>query len=408
MSCEHARVGNALVKGLSGGKRKRLCIAEALLRQTAMLVLYEPTSCLDSSSAVEVVQLLRRLAKASKILVICNIHQPSQPIFGLFDDVLVLAGGQTSCAGPVKEAGRHMQSLDVPAMEDGSSLPEYLLDLTNSDFTDEQQVQNIWNNWIALEQTIVSAEAAAPMREAKMRGLVGKTLILCRRLAIMAMRGPTVYSARWVFAATAKVVFSLIYIDARDRNQEQALPRIWVMSCCLGAPVFMSYVVSPVYYQDFLVYKKEIGNGMYKPAAYVLSQTIVMIPSILAFSLFVLLPPFLVVGYNWESFLQMMICHAVCGNVVRGLRSAFVGLLPAFSASYGSLHRRRVCRLLAGRHGDQHRQHRLGLAMGGLHQPVDVQTPASQASGTTGSSAHRPQLPASAARATQCWRASAR
>ncbi|CAE8582044.1 unnamed protein product [Polarella glacialis] len=310
-SCEHTRVGNAFVKGLSGGQRKRLCIAEALLKQPAMLVLDEPTSSLDSSSAVEVVQLLRRLAKASNILVICTIHQPSQRIFGLFDDVLVLARGQIAYAGPVKDVGRHMQSLDVPPMEDGSSLPEYLLDLTNSDFTDEQQVQKILDNWSASEQAIVSAETAAPMREAKMRGLVAQTLILCRRLAIMTVRDPTVYSARWVFAATANLVFSLIYIDARDRNQEQALPRIWVMSWCLGAPVFMSIVVIPVYYQDFLVYKKEIGNGMYKPAAYVLSQTVVMIPSILAFSLFALLPPFLIVGYKWESFLQMLICHAV-------------------------------------------------------------------------------------------------
>ncbi|CAE8720649.1 unnamed protein product [Polarella glacialis] len=225
-SCEHTRVGNAFVKGLSGGQRKRLCIAEALLKQPAMLVLDEPTSSLDSSSAVEVVQLLRRLAKASNSLVICTIHQPSQRIFGLFDDVLVLARGQIAYAGPVKDAGRHMQSLDVPPMEDGSSLPEYLLDLTNSDFTDEQQVQKILDNWSASEHAIVSSETAAPMREAKMRGLVAQTLILCRRLAIMTMRDPTVYSARWVFAATANLVFSLIYIDARDRNQEQALPRI--------------------------------------------------------------------------------------------------------------------------------------------------------------------------------------
>ncbi|CAE8665440.1 unnamed protein product [Polarella glacialis] len=310
-SCEHTRVGNAFIKGLSGGQRKRLCIGEALMKQPAMLVLDEPTTSLDSSSAAEVVQLLRRMAKASNILVICTIHQPSQRIFGLFDDVLVLARGRVAYAGPVEDAGRHMQSINVPPMEHGSSLPEYLMDITNSDFTDEQKIQNIWDHWSASEQAIVLAETAAPMREAKMRGLVAQTLILCRRQAIMTMRDPTVYSARWVFAATANLFFSVVYIDARDRNQEQVLPRIWLLGFCLGAPVFMSVVVIAVYYQDFLIYKKEIGNGMYQPAAYVLSQTIVMIPSILAFSLFALLPPFLVVGYKWESFLQMLICHAV-------------------------------------------------------------------------------------------------
>lgn len=72
-----------------------------LLTEPKILFCDEPTTGLDSYSAVQVVSLLRSLANGGK-MVICSIHQPASGIFENFDEVTLLAsGGKMAYHGPV-------------------------------------------------------------------------------------------------------------------------------------------------------------------------------------------------------------------------------------------------------------------------------------------------------------------
>jgi len=118
-ACEHTKVGSALMRGVSGGERKRLCIAQELLVEPAVMLLDEPTSGLDSAMAMITVEVLAELARARQICVICSIHQPSSQVFHSFDDLILLNKGKAAYAGPVNAARAHFANrLDLACPAD--------------------------------------------------------------------------------------------------------------------------------------------------------------------------------------------------------------------------------------------------------------------------------------------------
>ena len=60
--CASTKIGGPLVKGVSGGERKRTSIGVELITDPSIVLLDEPTSGLDSFMAKKIVQTLQKLA----------------------------------------------------------------------------------------------------------------------------------------------------------------------------------------------------------------------------------------------------------------------------------------------------------------------------------------------------------
>lgn len=74
--CADTYIGNELIRGVSGGEKKRTSIGVELLINPSILFLDEPTTGLDSTTALHVIQFLNKLAKHGRTI-ISTIHQPS-------------------------------------------------------------------------------------------------------------------------------------------------------------------------------------------------------------------------------------------------------------------------------------------------------------------------------------------
>ncbi|CAG2169905.1 unnamed protein product, partial [Oppiella nova] len=96
--CAETRIGdNKQLKGISGGEMKRLSFASEVLTNPSLMFCDEPTTGLDSFMAKSIVQVLKTMASEGRT-VICTIHQPSSPVFQLFDSLLLMADGRFNLA----------------------------------------------------------------------------------------------------------------------------------------------------------------------------------------------------------------------------------------------------------------------------------------------------------------------
>eukprot|EP01013_Petalomonas_cantuscygni_P037826 TRINITY_DN68736_c0_g1_i1.p1 TRINITY_DN68736_c0_g1~~TRINITY_DN68736_c0_g1_i1.p1 ORF type:complete len:623 (+),score=140.16 TRINITY_DN68736_c0_g1_i1:227-2095(+) len=112
--CADTIVGNVMIRGISGGERKRTAVGIELVAQPSILFLDEPLSGLDSHAAFQLVRILCDLAHARRIAVVMTVHQPSSELFSAFDSTIFLANGRVAYRGPPAHIPAHFASVGRP------------------------------------------------------------------------------------------------------------------------------------------------------------------------------------------------------------------------------------------------------------------------------------------------------
>ncbi|KAJ2476678.1 ATP-binding cassette transporter snq2, partial [Coemansia sp. RSA 2320] len=111
--CADTIVGNAFLRGVSGGERKRVSIAEQVASGASVEVWDGSTKGLDSSSALDYVRSLRINADILQKSVVATIYQASESIYRLFDKVMVIDEGRQLYFGPINEAVAYFESIGI-------------------------------------------------------------------------------------------------------------------------------------------------------------------------------------------------------------------------------------------------------------------------------------------------------
>jgi len=110
-------IGDAKVRGISGGQLKRVNIGLEMVMKPSLLCLDEPTSGLDSTTSLSVLKALKDMANTG-VNVVAVLHQPKYEIFKLFDDLLLLGkGGMTVYQGPAKDMATYFGERGFPLPE---------------------------------------------------------------------------------------------------------------------------------------------------------------------------------------------------------------------------------------------------------------------------------------------------
>ncbi|CAN9353854.1 unnamed protein product [Alternaria alternata] len=100
----NTKVGNDFIRGVSGGERKRVSIAEMMLSGSPFCAWDNSTRGLDSATALKFVQTLRLASDLGGSANAVAIYQASQDIYDIFDKATVLYEGRQIYFGPATAA----------------------------------------------------------------------------------------------------------------------------------------------------------------------------------------------------------------------------------------------------------------------------------------------------------------
>ncbi|OCF43306.1 ATP-binding cassette transporter [Kwoniella heveanensis CBS 569] len=162
-------VGNAFVRGVSGGERKRVSIAEMFCSGATVCSWDNSTRGLDASTALDYAKSLRMLTDIMGQTTFVSLYQAGEGIYEQFDKVLVLNESRVVYFGPAKTARAYMMGLGYRDLPRQTSA-DYLSGCTDPNerrFADGKDESSVPSSPEEMEQAYLASDVYKQMMQEK-------------------------------------------------------------------------------------------------------------------------------------------------------------------------------------------------------------------------------------------------
>ena len=280
----------AMMRGISGGERKRLALASAMVGEPSLIFADEPTTGLDSTLATSVVRTMSQVARGGGDhlrTVLASVHQPGTRAFALFDTLVLLAHGRVAYCGPAAAAAGDFERLALLprcAADGGTPVPpsELLIELVSPD-DDESRAR--------LSRALDEAERRAPADDAGGSsrpslspafavGFGARIVALLRRAALVHRRSLPVALLRVVMAGFFASLIGLLYLHTgRDLSQTDVQDVTGCLFMLCTSSLFSSiFPILQMLIAELPLVHREHRAGAYDPATHLLSKMLADAP----------------------------------------------------------------------------------------------------------------------------------
>ncbi|CAK9163500.1 unnamed protein product [Ilex paraguariensis] len=288
-----------LAHGLSGGERRRVSIGLSLLHDPAVLLLDEPTSGLDSYSAFNVMQTLRSITKTHHRTVILSIHQPSFKILSTIDRILLLSKGTVVHHGS-------LSSLQAFLLSNGFTVPQQLNSL---EYAMEILSQLHESNPItppslppSPNDTILPPEnKTVEVRYKSTR--IHEIINLYNRFWKIIYRTKQLLLTNTLQALGVGLVLGTIYINIGfDKTGMEK--RLGLFAFTLTFLLSSTTETLPIFINERPILLRETSSGVYRLSSYLIANTLVFLPYLLAIAIVYSVSVYFLVGLcaTWQAF----------------------------------------------------------------------------------------------------------
>ncbi|XP_021628884.1 pleiotropic drug resistance protein 1 isoform X2 [Manihot esculenta] len=134
--CADTMVGNEMIRGISGGQRKRVTTGEMLVGPAKALFMDEISTGLDSSTTFSIVNSLRQSVHILNGTAVISLLQPAPETYNLFDDIILLSDGQIVYQGPREHVLEFFENMGFKCPE-RKGVADFLQEVTSK--KDQQQ-----------------------------------------------------------------------------------------------------------------------------------------------------------------------------------------------------------------------------------------------------------------------------
>mmetsp|Transcript_12902 Transcript_12902/g.25840 ORF Transcript_12902/g.25840 Transcript_12902/m.25840 type:complete len:642 (-) Transcript_12902:356-2281(-) len=279
-------IGGGRRRGISGGERKRVSVAQELVVRPSLLFLDEPTSGLDATTAQELMRTLRDLADHGHAVVVV-VHQPRTTIFELFDHLLLLSRGLVVYDGDASKVRAHLESCPgVTNLPAETGIADWVLDvMTRDERTDSGTLVKHWKVR-KVSQMEVNDDSGREMQVntrlsslAELQGIsqyetsFWTQLKLLTKRSIRQQRGDKLTSTGLLLTVVWIVLTSLIWWRVPD-DTGRVFDRYSFLFFLLISQSNTIVVASMnVFHQERALLKRERAKKMYRVLPYFVAKT---------------------------------------------------------------------------------------------------------------------------------------
>lgn len=347
--CSNTRIGGPLVKGVSGGERKRTSIGVELITDPSLIFLDEPTTGLDSFTATNVMEILRDLAIKDGRTVISTIHQPNSDIYEMFDRLMLLARGKIiyfnearlavdyfgsinfQCPDLSNPADYFMTMMSIESIELDTSGQTGSVHMDKDKIEEEYQKQiatfvskyeqsELCNNHNEVYPGLVELYNGSSNQNAMTTSFCYQFSLLCRRNFLNLIRLPqTSYVKLLTTCLTALFAVLLFYNVGTDKAGIQNIQgSLFFITMNISFNAIQNVIL--IFPDERPVFLREVNNNMYGSSPYFWAKVISELPfSIMTPVIFGSIVYYLI-GFNpaFENFVFFLIILILIYNASSG------------------------------------------------------------------------------------------
>ncbi|KAL6901095.1 pleiotropic drug resistance protein [Trichoderma evansii] len=304
------KVGNEFIRGVSGGERKRVSIAEAMITRASVQGWDNSSKGLDASTALEYVKAIRAMTNMGKISTSVSLYQAGESLYELVDKVLLIDGGKCLYFGPAEKAKQYFLDLgfDCP---DRWTTADFLTSVSDQH---ERSIRSGWENRIprspdeffdAYRQSDVCRENLADMdsfeeevrRKAEEREAAAaqskkqvennytlafhqQVIALTKRQFLIMIGDKTSIVGKWGGLIFQGLIVGSLFFSLPSTTLG-AFPRGGAIFFLLLFNALLALSEMTAAFSSKPIMLKQKSFSFYRPAAYAIAQTVMDVPLVL-------------------------------------------------------------------------------------------------------------------------------
>ena len=138
------KVGNEFIRGVSGGERKRVSIAEAMITRASVQGWDNSSKGLDASTALEYIRSIRAMTNMANTSTAVSLYQAGESLYDNVDKVLLIDSGKCLYFGPANKAKQYFMDLGFECPERWTTA-DFLTSVTDEH---ERSIRSGWEDRI--------------------------------------------------------------------------------------------------------------------------------------------------------------------------------------------------------------------------------------------------------------------